>query len=339
VADDIRGDIMALAQEYLGDSVKRTRHDNIMALCPFHRKADGTAEHTASFTMSLRRGIYFCFACKQRGTLESFLEHFGVPLIGLEHVIEMARAHAAEDRDNKRDGLAFLLDPIEAEDAIDTPLPEELLGLFQYLPEDMEREGFTEQTLKEFDIGVDLVHQRTTFPIRNHRGELVGISGRARANQRSRYKVYTYEYADFGLPPRDLEKSHLLWNYHRVLNMRFEPGHDGVILVEGFKAAMWLHQAGYHGVIALMGSSLSEEQCTLISMLGSPIFMMLDNDDAGKKGTVIAAGMLQKELIDLSIIQYEAKQPSDIPVSQLHSIVTNAVTYIDWVFEQHPNET
>ena len=65
-------EVHELAKRYL-KKVKKSGPDNILALCPFHDNRD-----TPSFTMSLSRGIYFCFSCNEAGTLTQFLKNFGL---------------------------------------------------------------------------------------------------------------------------------------------------------------------------------------------------------------------------------------------------------------------
>jgi len=60
---------------------------------------------------------------------------------------------------------------------------------------------------------------------------------------------------------------------------------QGLIIVEGFFDCMRLHQAGIPNVVALMGSSLSEEQLSLIADAVGPqgkVTLMFDEDDAGR---------------------------------------------------------
>ena len=59
--------------------VRKTGGTNIMAVCPFHVKSDGTTERTPSFTMNTVNGLYHCFSCHVSGNLETFLNNIGVP--------------------------------------------------------------------------------------------------------------------------------------------------------------------------------------------------------------------------------------------------------------------
>lgn len=87
VADEVR----EIAKKYL-HRVKTSGNDQIMALCPFHDN-----RNTPSFTMSLSKGLYYCFSCCEAGNLQMFLQNVGVTRNVIERqykdVIEATRKH------------------------------------------------------------------------------------------------------------------------------------------------------------------------------------------------------------------------------------------------------
>ena len=74
-------------------------------------------------------------------------------------------------------------------------------------------------------------------------------------------------------------KSHLLFNMYAALEA--DRDEHGLVVVEGFFGAMKVHQAGCKNVVALMGSSLSEQQEQLLLGISDRLALMLDGDDAG----------------------------------------------------------
>ena len=56
---DVVGDIHFIANQFL-QKVRKSGPENIMALCPFHVKSDGSEEKHPSFAMSLTNGLWFC---------------------------------------------------------------------------------------------------------------------------------------------------------------------------------------------------------------------------------------------------------------------------------------
>jgi DNA primase len=64
--------------------------------------------------------------------------------------------------------------------------------------------------------------------------------------------------------------------------------------LKGFFDCMKVHQAGYPFVVALMGCSISEEQERLLVSAADMVLLMVDGDEAGRKGAALArkAGVL-----------------------------------------------
>jgi DNA primase len=242
-------EILQIAHQYL-KKVKRSGNEDVMAICPFHRKADGSEERGPSFALSIHSGLWYCHSCHARGNLYTFLRDMGVSRLDLElrykATIEEAEKYAPKK-----------FDPMNPVEAVIEPLAESFLGLFDQCPQLLLDEGYPEELLRQFDIGFDEKHQRITFPLRDYRGRLVGISGRAVGGALPRYKVYDKEYVDFGLPERKTEKRALLWNVDHVIPrlMHDHLGVEPVVIVEGFKAVMRVAQAGISDVVGLLGSS------------------------------------------------------------------------------------
>lgn len=323
---DIVEDVYEVALAML-KGVKRSGPENIMAFCPFHDN-----RNTPSFTMSLSKGVYLCFSCKEKGNFKKFLEEMQVPRIvqeGRYKILLEELDKTAQRRDPQQQVVV----------TYNEPLPDGLLGLFQWVPEELEQEGFTEEVLHHFDVGVDKTHNRITFPLRNWKGELVGISGRAREfGQFPRYKIYdNHEWESFALPKRvNLVKKELIWNYDRVFPAVHPERNARVYVVEGFKSVMWLHQNGFPRAIALLGSFLSAEQKWLLEHLGAEVVLMFDNDEAGQKGLKYSAEALSKTL-KVRVAEYDSdfKQPTDLPPDLLEEVLTNPPDYVSWLIQRN----
>jgi DNA primase len=77
-----------------------------------------------------------------------------------------------------------------------------------------------------------------------------------------------------------------MWNFDNGLPVGLFFGKDGnayLIITEGFKACLWLLQCGYTNTVALMGSSLSEKQASLLHRLRVRVVLFLDNDTREKE--------------------------------------------------------
>lgn len=314
-------EVLEIAKRYL-KKVKRSGPTNIMAVCPFHQsRKHGGEEHSPSFTMSLTQGLYYCFACHARGTLRKFLVEVGLPRARVDDYQEL---FTELDKYKPKPP-----DPLRPEEIVSEPLPEGFLGLFDYCPTDLLKEGFQEETLRSFDVGYDSLHDRITYPLRDENGQLIGISGRSLDGSGSRYKVYDTEYTEWGLPERKTKKGGILWNAHNVMPELYFSKADMLVVVEGFKACMWVHQAGIRNVVALLGSFMSRPQQWLIERTGAEVYVMLDNDEAGLNGRKVVASELAKSL-SVRLVEYNAPQPSDLTPDELETALATAPDYYRW---------
>lgn len=290
---DVRYEIENIVRSHL-TGVGHTGPDNLSARCPFHTKSDGSQERSASFAMNVNTGLYFCHSCGAKGNLFTFFRDLGMPRqeihLNFEQLIEAAKTN-----------LPAAKNPITAQLVDKNPIDHRLLGLLDYCPNDLVEAGFSHETLKHFEIGFDRWHLRTTYPIRDIAGQLVAISGRAvRSDDVPRYKVYNKEYMVWGLPPRgDWEKGNVLYNAWTLYSTLYHQ-HDKteVIVVEGFKACMWCHQAGFKNVVALLGDHLTEPQQWILEDIagggGGTIYLFLDNNWQGWRGCDRAGARLAK---------------------------------------------
>lgn len=318
-------DILEVVRPFL-QRISVRSNDNIMAICPFHVKENGLPEQHPSFWMTLRSGMWKCHACKSAGDLRSFLDSAGVPATLMSStyaVVLSAAADALVDAPKVR-----ALKMVRAQDAV---IPEEYLGLFDLCPIELEKEGFHEETLRYFDIGYDTKNRCITYPLRNFRGELIGIRGRRGSNSgASRYKTYgPPEFRAWDLPPYEPPKTDWLWNFHRVAYQLYARRDTSLVVTEGFKGGMWVHQAGITDVVALGGSAMSEEQQMLLERLGATLYMFLDNDDSGRHGLRDMIRRLSAST-RIRVVDYDAPQPTDLAPSEVLRALNNAPSLFEW---------
>jgi DNA primase len=141
--------------------------------------------------------------------------------------------------------------------------------------------GIEERTAAEFEIGFyggpGLFNRRLVIPIHDEVGRLVAYCGRSLDGWEPRYKF-----------PPGFAKSQVLFNLHRAAAV----GEETVVVVEGFFDCFRVHQAGSRSVVALMGSALYERQRELLSERFRRIVLMLDGDEAGRRGSARMAAEL-----------------------------------------------
>ena len=310
---DVEDKVMATLEKYIEGPIRRAGPNNVIMRCPFHD------DNSPSFAMNIYNGLFICYACGEKGGFRSFLYKLGLTRDEVHHHYALTLQHMKENAppppDPDKPGVIV-------EDT-NRHIPNDLLGVFHACPLSLLDEGFSEDVLLDFGVGVDERHNRITFPLRDVKGNLVGISGRAMLDDMEmRYKVYKEEYRAWDLPPYETDKSLLLWNAHRVLT---NPG--PLVIVEGFKACMWVHQAGITGVVALMTKYMSWAQRWLIQKHGGPYVLMLDNDEAGIKGTIDVSKSLAEVSPFVRIVDYDEEQPTDVPLQYIPLLIESSMDY------------
>lgn len=325
----LRDMIISTAQKHL--RFTKPSNNQIGGPCPFHK---GGMETRPSFYINLENGLYFCHSCHKTGPFPNFLREMGES----RKKIELAAELAQEAQPNKpvKDKLASV-----SRSAL---VSEVLLGIFDYCPVDLVREGFDKKLLRDMDIGFDKEAMRITFPIRNMYGHLVGISGRTVTNDYPRYKVYqSQDLLRFAGTPESEERAksytfknhNYLWNMQNVYPKAFYSDLDTIIVVEGYKACLWLIQNGIDNTVALMGSWMSQQQEATLGRLGGSIYLFLDKNKAGYKGTIEAGSRLISRGFKVYVFEYPddsewEAQPDSLDRDTIIAGLDSAPTYVEW---------
>lgn len=297
--------------------------------CPFHK---GGQERKPSFSFNVNKRVYHCYACNASGGLRQLMRAFGLSREEVDQQLQEVEWRTLKTDEPKRYG-DDLLTPNQV-------LPEHLLGMFDYTPKRLTKKGFPAELLQQNDIGYDLVNQRVTYPIRDVYGQLIGISGRSDSPYvEPRYKFYDDnelgELVGFGYR---LEKGVTFWNAHAVLSkylvsQEVEASEPCIILVEGFNAALRLLQYGVYNVVASMGAAITPAQRYILSLVGLPVVLFYDNNEAGLRGTWRAYQALQESTVPrVSVVQYpegtDGAQPDDLTKQQIEEMVEHALQSI-----------
>jgi DNA primase len=110
---------------------------------------------------------------------------------------------------------------------------------------------------------------------------------------------------------------------------------DMVIVVEGYKACLWMLQQGFDNTVALQGSRMSTSQEALLAKHDGWVILFLDNNKAGKEGTddtgtrLIARG--QRVLVCNYPDEYEEQaQPDNLSKDEIQHTLDTAMPLNDW---------
>ena len=211
-----------------------------------------------------------------------------------------------------------------------------LLVLYEFKPVQL-ADTFTDETLRRYEIGFDRSLKRITFPIRDHRGVLVGISGRATRDwQMPRYYIYKEELAQY-TPGYSLDKGKVLWGLHLLYETRMRSGRPQppLVICEGFKAAMWVAQSGYPNVVAAFGTYISPHHVFLLNRVANSVILFLDNDAPGKaatRKTVERLGRDRNRSFDFKIADYRGRDvsPDDLDPAAVATAITEPLSPGAW---------
>lgn len=148
--------------------------------------------------------------------------------------------------------------------------------------------GISDETAELLELKLDPAdpedgEERILFPVFGEGRQLYGFSGRATRKIPSDDKR-TLKVRDYS----GLKKAQNLLGIHLV----HEHKSPYVLVVEGLfdYANAWQH--GFPAV-AVMHSTMTEQQARLLRNLGKPVYLFYDDDDAGQSGCEIAGKMLQ----------------------------------------------
>jgi DNA primase len=313
-------EIHSILSSYIRFSDQEIPGENLAAHCPFHK---GGKEQRPSFYVYIGKssftrhtGMSFCHTCNRGWSLTGLLKalRVGPALIDI-----IKQELGSAESEAKRDPL------LSIDFALET-LPEASLGLFEYMPKALVDVGFSKELLASYDVGFDRMRKRITFALRNHHGELVGISGRSVRGEHPRYKIYRAEFHELS-PSYALNKKKLLYGLDKFYARRMYTDIDmPVVLCEGFKACLWCVQAGYVDTVALLGSTLSREQLVLLQRVTNSVVLFLDNDAPGREATTKIAKQLSG--IEVRVADYRTDapiSPDDLTSEQLKLAIEGAL--------------
>lgn len=343
--------VLAMLGRYMPGPLRPSGANQIITKCPFHK--DGQ-ERKPSFSVNVEKGLYQCFTCHVKGTIRGLLQKLQVPDSTVDAEIKVIQPYLDRQKELfKVEKLHTFAnrDPFLA----DSILPESLLGVYEVCPMKLVADGFSPELLKEMDIGYDRVNHRIMYPLRDMYGNLAGFSGgvtELSPHQHPKYRVYQGRRkgldgkmlaSDFGLwfdndeKFRDYrcENHDFLWNFDKVFKRRVSDPAARVYVVEGFKAGLWMIQAGYKNTVALMGSYISDRQQQMLHMLGWPVTLFLDNDQAGIRATEMVGGLLWKPMYGrVNVVPYPAEdfdtQPDDYEAAAVNEMTSKQMTFLQY---------
>jgi DNA primase len=169
-----------------------------------------------------------------------------------------------------------------------------------YTSQELLDAGLVKQSRKDHAGMYDTFRNRLMFPVIDVRGSVIGFSGRLLGDGEPKY-LNSPETPVF-------EKSRNLF----ALNLAKKSKMGMLILAEGNIDVVALHQAGFDGAVASLGTALTEDQVRLMSRYTHDVVIAYDMDEAGKKAAQRAIGMLERAGLNVRVLRMtDAKDPDE----------------------------
>ena len=318
-----RVDIVQVVSAYVPLKKNGSRY---WGLCPFHH------EKTPSFSVNGEQNLYYCFGCKAGGNVVQFVEEmehltYREAVEYLAKQIHMPIPETQEDPDyerrrSQRERLLGankaaarwyhaqlwlpenqrILDYLHKRGLDDGTIRKFGLGAapeeWDALPRALEQEGYTQDELRLAGLTVvkqetrfDMFRSRAIFPIIDAQGQVLGFGGRAMGDAQPKY-----------LNTSDTPVFNKRKGVYAANLLRKQRDLKRVILVEGYMDVVALIQHGVNGVVATLGTALTNEQARLLKRYAPEIWVSYDGDSAGQHAIMRALEIFEQEDIRARVL-------------------------------------
>ena len=325
-------DLVSLISEYV--PLKKAG-SNFKTNCPFHE------ESTPSFVVSPERQIWHCFGCGKGGDCFSFLMEYEnmefpealrslakkVGIVINESSFQKS-AYSQKEKIYKLNSLAskfynFLLTKHSAgKKALEYLIKERGLNLnlintysLGFSPSDnslskylISKKGYKKEDLLEAGLSFirdgnvwDFFRGRIMFPLSDHRGNIVGFSGRGLTDHDQPKYINTKETPVY-------HKGSLFFGLESA---KEEIKKEGAIVVEGEFDALSAFKEGIKNVVAIKGTALTENQANLLARFTKKVILCLDQDLAGFEATKRSLSPLEKNGMTINVLTLKEKDPDE----------------------------
>jgi DNA primase len=330
--------------QLIGERVKLVRSGtSFKGLCPFH------SEKTPSFFVSEQIQRYRCFGCGGTGDVYDFLQKFdGLTFAeSLEYLADRAgiklKDYQRTPEDDLRERLLeilsltkeyyhYLLTEHKQGEPARKYLKERQIsgasiklfqlgfapggwdGLIKYLHK---KKKYSLDDLQKAGLIIrgtggryyDRFRGRVMFPLKDHRGRVVGFSGRLlEANPKEAKYINSPETLLY-------HKSRLLYGFKELLSEIQKQ--EAVIVVEGEFDVISSAQNHVNHLVAIKGSALTSEQVKLLARVAKKIILCLDADNAGSQATKRAIEVVGDTDIELRVIDLSDLEEGEKDVDEL----------------------
>jgi DNA primase len=344
----------ARVEEVIGEFVQlKKAGSNFKGLSPF------TDEKSPSFMVSPVKQIWKDFSTGKGGNSVSFLmehEHYSYPealkWLAKKYNIEIEETEQTDEQKeqtNERESM-FLVSNFAKDYFHDLMLNTnqgKAIGLSYF-----KERGFTEETIKKFDLGYcldqwdnftnsaltkgydlkylgstgltivkenkqfDRFKGRVMFPIHSMSGRILGFGGRILTADKKAAKYLNSPESDI------YHKSKILYGIYQAKKEIAKQ--DNCFLVEGYTDVISFNQSGIENVVASSGTALTSDQIRLVNRLTKNITVLFDGDAAGIRASIRGIDLILEQGMNVKVVQFPdgedpdsfAKSHSDIELKE-----------------------
>ncbi len=328
-------------EEVIGDFVQlKKAGSNFKGLSPF------SDERSPSFMVSPVKQIWKDFSTGKGGTAVSFLmehEHFTYPeaikYLAKKYNIEIEETDQSNEQKEKaseRESLYLVSEFANSyfQKVLHKTDQGKSIGLSYF-----KERGFTEETIKKFDLGysldewqaftgealkqgynIDFLEKtgltivkeskrfdrfkgRVMFPIKSMSGRVLGFGGRILITDKKAAKYLNSPESDI------YYKSKVLYGiYHAKQSIAKE---DNCYLVEGYTDVIQFHQTGIKNVVSSSGTALTSDQIRLINRLTKNITVLFDGDAAGLRASLRGIDLILEQGMNVKVCTFPEGEDPD----------------------------
>lgn len=304
-----------------------------VTVCPWH------ADTNPSLTINDDKNICFCFACGGGNDAIAFIQQkFSLSFSDAIHRIADKNDIVVEyDNLDPEEALRLaserkrLIDSVKYSHVRFRSLLNSSDGFNarQWL----KARGVKPETSREFELGWSnggYFSERVTVPIHDHRGTIVGFTGRRIREDSSPQKYKNSSSSSL------FDKGSLMFNEHRAVYAARDSGY--VVFVEGQFDVLSMWQYGIRNVVATQGTAgPSMESIKRLMRRCRRFILCYDGDEGGRKAIehfIKVAGPLacQGELT-VTVAQLPEGSDPDSCIREgvdLYAIIENAPQWLDW---------
>lgn len=309
---------------------------NFRAVCPFHE------EKTPSFMVSPKKQIYHCFGCGAGGNALKFVMDFG-KLSFIEAIKELAKEYGISlptqsDQKQEENEEYYQITSLAAK-----YYSENLLNTKVYKTGDeyLKKRKISLNSYKSFNLGYSpqgssgkLIDYFKKNKVDQNKAIELGILGKSedgriyeRFSGRLIFTIFSATGREIAFAGRILEDRKDTGKYvNSPENPIYHKGKvlyglshakeeirrlDYAVLVEGYLDVITLHQNGIKNVVAVSGTSLTEEQVRLLSRFTKNFYLIFDSDSAGYKAAMRSIEVLLKQNVNIKIVNLPEGEDPD----------------------------